>query len=329
MLRACTLASARGFSFHKHIQSHSRCRDETCMLHGLILVRNSGSETGFSIFELLVSMTIGLGVLAVSLSSTLTVRANYSENIVRGRVQENLRSSLDLISTNIRQAGEGFTGAFPAIEVIDGGGELPDQIILRRKQVIEQPNICANITASSSRTSIAITNTTPSAGCAYSSTSTAYNAWRNFRLDSGGAATAYIYNTSTRLGEFFSYTGESNTGAAYRITPAAGTWENSYAIGNSQLYLLEEWIFSLVNGELKLVQNGESSTPWDVAFGLTNFQVRVALEDGQVLTSFPRGSDWSTIKHLEVTLAAQQEFAGRIISGQMSGQFFPRNVLSN
>jgi len=82
--------------------------------------------------ELLVASFLGLIILALGAQSTLSLRRLYLHDIVRTRVNQDLRGSLDMIGVNIRQAGENFTMSFPAIQIVNGTGGAGDQLILRR-----------------------------------------------------------------------------------------------------------------------------------------------------------------------------------------------------
>lgn len=265
----------------------------------------------------------------MGLSATETVRNAFVHDVARTRLQQDVRSALDLIGTNVRQAGEGFTGAFPAIEVTDGASGGPDELVLRRVILSDKPNVCTAVAANSSRGNIFFTNATPTPGCAYSSNGGTYNAWRTHRLAKGGQVKAYIFNTATKQGEFFTYRGENNSGSAYNLVTASGTWGNAYPVGSSQLYVLEEWRYRLGGDELELVENGDAANPWDVAFGLTNFQASVVTADGTTHTSFPRTADWTQIRYVEVTLSGRDTARRQPMTVTLTSRYFPRNVLSN
>jgi hypothetical protein len=282
-----------------------------------------------SIVELLVSMALGLSVIAMGLSSTDAIRKVYSHDIARTRLQQDLRAALEVIGTNIRQAGEGFTNTFPAIEVIDGSSGAPDQLILRKEILAEEPSICVAIAIGGVRGNVFFSNATPTTGCSFGGNTANYNAWQAYRLAEGGTAKAYAFNTSTRLGEFFTFGSESGSGSSYRLVASGGTWQYSYPVGSSQLYILEQWAFSLVGDELTLIENGNTADPWEVAFGLTNLQVVIHMVDGTEKTSFGIADDWTQIESIEVTVAGEQSFRGVPMQASLSSRFFPRNILSN
>ena len=81
--------------------------------------------------ELIVSAGIGLGLLAATAGVVMSNRGLFNVDMVRTKLNQNLRSSLDIVGMNVREAGENLPGAFPAVELIDGGAG-PDHLILRR-----------------------------------------------------------------------------------------------------------------------------------------------------------------------------------------------------
>lgn len=289
-----------------------------------------GSDRGFTVLELLVASTLGLTIIASGLSLTTILRNAYQRDIGRARLNQDLRAALDVVGAAVRQAGEGFTGTFPAIEVVNGAAAEPDELVLRRELLSEEPNVCVDITAGSARGNIQITNSAPTTGCAYSGNTLAYTMWRDYRLaQGGGSVMGYIFNTGTRLGEFFDYTSEASTTSLYRLVASGGTWANSYPVGSSQLYVLEEWRFKLDGDELHIIENELDGDPWRVGFGITDFQVRVHKSDGTTVDAFTRADDWTDVAAIEVTIAGEEPFAGTILTGSLSGRYFPRNVLSN
>ena len=62
-------------------------------------------ESGFSVVELMVSMTISLLLLAGVLSVMYTSRITYDENARVSRLQEYARASVELMLRDLRSAG--------------------------------------------------------------------------------------------------------------------------------------------------------------------------------------------------------------------------------
>ena len=291
-------------------------------------IRNS--DKGFTLFELLVASFIGLTIFALAAESVLSLRRVYSHDVVGTRLIQDLRGSLDMIGINVRQAGENFTVYFPALEIVNGSSGAPDELIMRRNLLDEVLNVCTDIAAGSTETTIYFATAGTDAGCTRSDNLPNYNAWRDYRLAATGQQlTAFAYDPSLRSGEFFVYSGENDSGSELTITRTAGAWAGSYSLGSGALYILEEWKFRLQGDVLQLIVNGDTTNTLNVAFGITDFQVRAHLEDGSVLDSLAASDDWTALSAIEVTLTAQAAFAGQTETKSLSARFFPRNVLSN
>jgi prepilin-type N-terminal cleavage/methylation domain-containing protein len=284
---------------------------------------------GFSLVELMVSTSLGLVMSALLFSTLQSFKEAYRNSVQRLALEQDLRISLNIVGGGIRQAGEGLTGIFPAIEVIDGARNTPDQIVLRRAILQNQPTVCATIAAGSVKGVVMLTNGALSSGCSYSTNGTSYSSWHNHRISEGGSALAYIFNSATKLGEFFTYSNEMDSGDSYYLVPSSGNWTNQYPLGYSNLHALEESTYSIENGELVLVKDQKTDEKQYVAFGLTDLQAQVHLSDGSVVNSFQRTSDWTQVRYIEITLTAEYTTADSSTPLRLVSQFFPRNSLSS
>src|SRR5690606_12792998 len=122
-------------------------------------------NSGFTLVELMVAAGIGLGLLAATAGVVLSNRGLFNIDMVRTRLNQNLRSSLDIIGMNVREAGENLPGSFPAVELINGNDE-PDELVLRRNLVDEVLKLCVVIDIGTAAPFIfAIPGTTQ--GCTY------------------------------------------------------------------------------------------------------------------------------------------------------------------
>ena len=285
-------------------------------------------EAGFTIMELLVVSVLGLTIAALIAASAMTNKRAFGYDIVRTRIDQNLRSAMDVIGSQIRVGGENLTSVFPAFEVINGAGSLPDTLLVRRNLIDEVLPICTAITSGSTNVNIFFAIPSPPAGCAYSSQGQSYNGWRAKRIASGGTVKAYVYNVSTRLGEFVTYVGETNSGTSYSVQKSAGTWANSYTVGTSSAYILEEWRLALNNNLLTLQQNNDSTNINNIASNLNNMQIVLHLSDGTSRNTWTRADPWNNLESIEVTLTGRETFEKRTITRQLSSRFFPRNILS-
>jgi len=268
--------------------------------------------------------------MALAAQSTNSLRYLYLHDVTRTKMSQDVRGALDLIGVNARQVGQSFTGSFPALQIVNGSGSLPDDLYMRRNLIDEVLNVCVSIAAGSNTSNVFFTNAINSAGCDRTSNLNNYNAWRNYRLaQTSQTVRAYIYNISTKQGEFFTYNGEVDSGTQLNITRTSGNWTYSYPSGSSAIYILEEYHFNLSADLLQLIVNNDNSNILNVAFGMTDFQASAKMQDGSTKSSFISTDDWTKLSYIELTLTAQDTFAKEPVKVALSSRFFPRNILSN
>ncbi len=287
-------------------------------------------DKGFTVVELLVASTVSLLLLAMALESTNSMRRLYMHDIVRTRLNEDIRGTLDIVGVNIRQSGENLARGFPAIQIIDGASGAPDHLVLHRNLLDEVLAVCVALTAGSTTSDIVFADGTTTQGCDYASNNRNYTSWQNYRLaDSNQSVRAYIYNISSKAGEFFNFISETDTGTQYLISRQAGTWGNNYDVGSSAVYILEKWEFRVVDDVLQLIVDGQEDNALDVAFGIQDFQVSAHMNDGTDKSALTSADDWTDIAYLNLTISADDSFGGQSISSTLSSRYFPRNILSN
>ena len=283
------------------------------------------SEAGYTIVEMLVSGSLGILLLGLIVGSSVASRNNYRRDLVRARSNESLRGVIDIIAGDARLGGENLGSAFPAIEVVNSGTN--DSLIIRRNLLGEVLPLCSNLTmGSSTNASFAIPGSV--AGCTYSGQTSNYNAWRSYRITQSGIVDAYIWDSAAKLGEFFKYTNDQNTGTGYSIT-RSGTWSRAYPATSTSIYMLEEWRFQKIGTSLQLITNQDFVTPADLAFNITAFDMRVDFKDGTNATSLSPTGSWTNIKYLTGTFTSSELIGGVNYPRTLNGYFFPRNVLSN
>lgn len=295
----------------------------------IIHTRKKSSEKGFTILEVIVASTLSIIVVGMALASTVANNRIFKYDQVRTRLNQNLRNSLDLLGVNLRQAGENFSNTFPAVEVINGTGGSPDELILRRNVLDEVLKLCLPITAATSVTLIEFANGGGDPGCNYSDNQFNYQSWQNHRQNNGNAVVGYIYDLGTKAGEFFTYTSEGETFPRRWIDTAAITWQNSYPVGTTAVYLLEEWHFRVNNNMLEITVNNDSATPLSIVDEVTDFQVMVHMLDGSTLDTFTINDDWTDTESIEIVLTNSATALGSEVKAEQTTRHFLRNVLSN
>ena len=296
-----------------------------------------GCSDGFSIVELLVTLGVFSLVGAAALSLGLSSRKALEQDRQRTAVNQNLRSGIDLLGIDVRQAGERMPGNAPAIEIVNGSGGASDQLIVRRNLLDYVLPVCKDINAGTARDQAFVALKKPGSvppGCSPVPDSDSDNwpdnleAWRNYRIANGGSILAYIYNPVTKLGEFFTYDDEDRS--TFHIHRANGeAWHNSYSTAQQpRIYIIEQKRFFLTGDVLQYVLNDDTAHPYNLVNRLENFQTRALMEDGTVLTTMPPTAEWGRLQAVEVELSGRATFSGRTLRRTLLSRFFPRNILS-
>lgn len=287
------------------------------------------SDRGFTLLELLVTSFLGLVITALCLSATTVNRYNFGKDLVRLRMNQNLRGSMDLITMDGKLAGENLGQGFPALEVVNGTSGATDEIVFRRNLVNEVLPLCTTITTGSTNRNIYFAVPGNVAGCGYSGQTQAFNSWKSYRTSNGNSVDAFIYDTATKTGEFFTYQTETDGGTSYYLTRNPVTWSHTYSVGSAAVYILEEWRYKVASNMLQVIQNRDSANPLNVSFNISDFQVVVTMQDGTTKTAFTTADPWTSISTVQVTVTGSDHYAGNTTTKTLSTQFFPRNILSS
>lgn len=274
--------------------------------------------------ELLVSLGL-FAVIGGIVSQTFVAQSDiYLADIGRARVQQNLRGALDIIATNVRQAGEGLDRLFPALTLTSD-----NVLTTRRKLITEELTPCRVVTSGVTYiyvSDVAATTTE----CLAANVTPSLAKWSAARVASGGTLRVYLYDRVSKVGEFVSYTGEGSSEFGAFITVSAPFFE--YPVSATSMFVLEEYVFSR-DGETNTVlvkKDGWNETPEEVAYDITNFDVRLRMKDGTIINSLSAADvqTWKDIQLVSVALSGQEAWRSKTVNLSVSGDYFPRNVLS-
>ncbi len=290
--------------------------------------RTIENESGFSLMEVLVASSLGALVIALVVANILTNHSVYFEDIKRTSINSNLRASMDIMSMNIRQAGENLSDNFPTIVIEDGGSDEDAVLTLRRSPLQEAITVCSTINIGGNKlTTWTSSSSTPAClqANAFPLVQTVMSAYTSLN----GEVEGYIYNSITKKGEFTTIQLDPDE-QFLKIKNVT----NQYDPLVSHLYLLEEMSFSMAPATktLNLYRNGDYANPNTVAFDITKFNARIEYLNGTTDTDYDStGSDpnWKNIDQIEITLGGEKQVKTRTIESSISAKFFPRNILSN
>ena len=138
------------------------------------LTRNSNK--GFTLLELLIASVVSSIVLGLALTLIVDQRKLFVKDQGRTQANQNLRAAIDLVGTDIKQAGERLIGTpFAVVQVIDGGASS-DRLVLQRRVISEVLPVCQTITAGTQNQIIVSTNPSSSAAVPGSTDCTFSNA---------------------------------------------------------------------------------------------------------------------------------------------------------
>lgn len=287
------------------------------------------SQIGFTLLEALVATTLTSVIMGLVYGSVMTVRDGYIHDVYRTRVNSNLRSSMDILSMNIRQAGEYLQSSFPAVEVVDNG--ISDQLKLRRSLIPETLALCTTLNAVGATTLELSSGDLSDSACYVNNVESAYDIFAAIlAADDDSSVRVYIYDRVSALGEFLDLTAMGRNGDVFRLTVSPTT--NLYDRLNTSVYLIEELFFRHVADEETLVVDfdGITDDTRAVAFNISGFELSLTMEDASVIQSFNLASsyNWKQIEQIRVNISGQDTFKDRVVASSVSAEFFPRNILS-
>jgi Tfp pilus assembly protein PilW len=175
-----------------------------------------------------VALSIISVVGAAALSLALSARGVFEQDQQRTTINQNLRSGVDLLGIDVRQAGERLPGNAPAIEIINGASNAPDELLVRRNLLDFVLPVCKNVNSTSAADAVFIAKKGGGSvppGCSPVPDANAdgwpdnLGAWRDYRLTHGGSVLAFIYNpvtkeasssrTTMRTSRIFTFTGST------------------------------------------------------------------------------------------------------------------------
>ncbi len=294
-------------------------------------------SSGFTLTELLVGMTVTLVVFGAALTLSLGAKRIYDADKRRTDTNQNLRTSKELLVSDLRQIGERLATDFPAFEIIDGAGGAPDEIVIRRNLIDTVLRVCREVKNQKRRIYVGEKTLPPPPGCTLLPDDDAngfpdnVDDWRDLRLAIGGSnVRAYIYDPVTGNGEFFTYRRERNlTNHLFLLTAPTPNWNFTYPVANQcRLYFLEERRYQL-NGDLfELIVNGDTTKPQTIANEMVDFQVTAQMKVGAPKTTFGPGDSWAGLKGIQIALTSEVPLRDSVLRRSWQSEILPRNVIA-
>ncbi len=301
------------------------------------------SIKGMTLVEILVSTTILVVVSTIVLSSIISFKKLYAKDVLNLRANQELRGIFDVLSSEIRLLGANLPADFPALLVQNGANGAPDVLSLRRNLLEEVLTLCSALTATSADRSLFFSFNSSVAGplpaaCGHNVNANNYSIWNTYLSNAeGGQSNAYIYDSLNDHGEYLTFEAVENMSVSagvnqYRLfkTPTSGNWQYNYTVGNASVYLLDEWRVQLNTAThiLELVDSNDPSYSMNIANHITDFQVRVEMQDGTILPAFTSSQAWQDIRAIAITVEATEGTGAQALTRSWTSKFLPRNVIS-
>ncbi len=290
---------------------------------------NPLNRRGFTLIELMVSILLLSLTLMMLVGYVVGLQNAFFNDVVRTRINSNLRTALDILAMNIRQSGENLGGAFPAMVLEDDGDGTGKHIVLRRNLISEVLTICESLSSGDSTVLISTTSN-PTPACVFSNVNNMYNTFRSERTKEGGEIRLFLYNSTAKSGEYVDYTNEGTTSGKYSLNISSPT--ANYPANTSYIYYIEEYDFSLeeATSTLNLTRDGEDDLTEPVAFSITAFDIELHMKDGSILnTLLPNtGPTWKDLQYIAIELEGSENRKSQVYSTSVSGNYYPRNILS-
>lgn len=266
---------------------------------------------GITLAELIVSSVVATIVLSISLGGAMFNRELYNQDQVRTRVSQNIRSVLDLVGSDIQQAGERIPRdrRFPVLELRQNG---TSSSLIMRRHILDQPlTVCQSFVEGDSISSLQVferfTNAPgqvrPPGTCAElrdetgnplttpPAIDTDLAQWQAEINSKNGRMRAYLYN-GDGSGQFVQVIGinpmnpaSDPTGNSRVIQIVRVPGQAVYTSGTARLYLLEERKYEIVNNTLQMTV--DDGVPQALVSGIQRMQISVRYDDQPTpLTSF-------------------------------------------
>lgn len=294
------------------------------------------ATNGFTLVELLVGAALA-SVVAGALFTLMnqTIKGYHTDN-ARINVNQNLQSSLLMITNDIRQAGEGVTGFFPAIVVTPATGNSSTSISIRRSLIDSILPVCDDINSGSNQDNIPFAE--PSANKQTASCQAPdmerVAPWENYRKENGGSVKAYIFDPVTKQGEFFVYDAIDSSG--FKIhKDNIERWTYDYKKEHTPMMLiLEERVYSIQDKQLTLQINGGEVMP--VAPKVTALSTAYNYKDGSTgsglfppdATGTGSAKNWKDLASIDVTISGMASVGSQERQRTFTERVSPRNSYS-
>jgi len=312
------------------------------------------STAGLTIIEMLVVMVILLLILGIILGFTTSSLSLFRTDQARNGAEGNARSTFDVLGADIQQTGERLTSDFPALTITQDASS--NAVLTLRRGLADGPlPLCAPIPAAGS---IYVNGNVPAAynvpfsggisqlPSACTTTLQDLSTWSTavgavgMIIDMNGLRSSYLalrspLTTSTGTSQQVNVVNLPSSTYDPRKTSAGA------ADKDIRVYLLEDRVYSVVNGQLMLSQNtvaAQPATPNVVSFTITPYlkpATGVTKTTPALATTLPfppspnpSNLDWKDLAFLDVSLTVKDTSDNKTVTRTFNERLTPRNANS-
>lgn len=314
-------------------------------------MKQAARTEGFTLIELLVGMVLLAIILGVVLNTTLSTMTLYRTDQARLGANRNARSTLDILNSDIQQAGERLSESFPAITVTkDATG---NSVLTLRRGLLDAPlPVCAplpNMDGIYVTANGTLASPFPGISALPDSCGTSMqdlSAWTS--QITSGVTSGYVYDVTGNVGSYLKLSGtETQTAAPNRqtvkYTGTVGAYNPRKTTASDtgrdiRLYMLEGRRYGVTGGNLTLSVNdapAQDATPRVLAFTVVPYlkvingsPVPVALPFPPAPVSGTAMPTWKDLAYLDLTLTVQQGQGRNTVSRTFTERLTPRNASS-
>ncbi|THF71505.1 hypothetical protein E7T06_02500 [Deinococcus sp. Arct2-2] len=305
---------------------------------------------GLTILELLVGMLLLMIILGVVLTTTISTMGLYRKDQSRIGANRNSRSTLDIVNSDIRQAGERLNSDFPAIQVSqDGSG---NSVLTLRRGLLDSPlpvcaplpNVLGAYVNANNPAAALLSGGVSNLPAACSTGTQDLSAW--IAQIAAGVVSGYVFDTTDGRGSHVTLTGTSTSGALLKtqvvqftgtvsafnpVKPTAASPERDI-----RLYLIEERQYSVAAGRLMLGVSGkaaQAATPRVVSFKavpyLKGTPPTVAALPFPGVDGTGKPKNWKNLAYLDVSMTVTEGSGTNTVQRTISQRLTPRNTSSS
>ena len=329
-------------------------------------MKNPRGQSGFTLVELMISLVLGLLVVAAAGGLFLSNRRVFASTNAINRIQENGRAAFEILSRDIREAGGSPCGAnvlnlLPAAERVawdqwelgafgtENGDTLPDSLVLSsatsdevRVEAQDGPSAVLEV---SSNADFAVGDVlmvcNPQVANIFKVTALPSDALGHNSGSNGNIIKPFWGGTQDEIDNYKEDVGGNSKGYCFTSKRNGSTNPNCLVTGNAPAGVVRpesiRWeVADNANGGKSLYRtvlgNGNVQRSRDeIAAGVVNMQLMYKRSDSAALVkanAIP-AADWDKVNAVQVTLTLEPErgaLIGRDLEGTQAGQKLQRTV---